>query len=83
MTPRSGATPPDVPVIGGGQAGLAMGYHLTQRGLSFQIVDAGAEIGETSRSRWDSLLLASEAHSTTTQPRAPANGRIQPCATGP
>ena len=57
MTPRSGATPPDVPVIGGGQAGLAMGYHLTQRGLSFQIVDAGAEIGETSRSRWDSLLL--------------------------
>ena len=32
-------------VIGGGQAGLAMGYHLAQRGLPFQIVDAGAEIG--------------------------------------
>ena len=33
-------------VIGGGQAGLAMGYHLAQRGLAFQIVDAGAEIGQ-------------------------------------
>jgi putative flavoprotein involved in K+ transport len=47
----------DVLVIGGGQAGLAMGYHLTQRGLSFQIADAGAQIGETWRSRWDSLQL--------------------------
>ena len=35
----------DVLVIGGGQAGLAMGYHLAQSGRSFQIVDAGAEIG--------------------------------------
>lgn len=47
----------DVLVIGGGQAGLAMGYHLAQRGLAFQIVDAGAEIGGTWRSRWDSLRL--------------------------
>jgi putative flavoprotein involved in K+ transport len=47
----------DVLVIGGGQAGLAMGYHLAQSGRSFQIVDAGAEIGGTWRSRWDSLLL--------------------------
>jgi putative flavoprotein involved in K+ transport len=47
----------DVLVIGGGQAGLAMGYHLTQRGLSFQIADAGAQIGATWRSRWDSLQL--------------------------
>ena len=47
----------DVLVIGGGQAGLAMGSHLAQSGLSFQIVDAGAEIGQTWRSRWDSLLL--------------------------
>jgi putative flavoprotein involved in K+ transport len=48
---------PDVLVIGGGQAGLAMGYHLVQSGLSFQIVDAGAEIGHVWRSRWDSLRL--------------------------
>ena len=47
----------DVLVIGGGQAGLAMGYHLTQSGRSFQIVDAGAEIGHVWRSRWDSLRL--------------------------
>jgi putative flavoprotein involved in K+ transport len=47
----------DVLVIGGGQAGLAMGYHLAQSGLSFQIADAGAEIGQTWRSRWDSLRL--------------------------
>ena len=51
----------DVLVIGGGQAGLAMGYHLAQCGLPFQIVDAGAEIGQTWRSRWDSLRLFTPA----------------------
>ena len=34
-----------------------MGYHLAQSGRSFQIVDAGAGIGQTWRSRWDSLRL--------------------------
>jgi putative flavoprotein involved in K+ transport len=52
-----GGSPLDVLVIGGGQAGLAMGYHLAQSGRSFQILDAGAEIGARWRSRWDSLLL--------------------------
>jgi putative flavoprotein involved in K+ transport len=47
----------DVLVIGGGQAGLAMGYHLTQRGLRFQIVESGPELGSAWRSRWDSLRL--------------------------
>jgi putative flavoprotein involved in K+ transport len=47
----------DVLVIGGGQAGLAMGYHLAQRDLRFQIVDSGAQIGRAWRSRWDSLQL--------------------------
>ena len=47
----------DVLVIGGGQAGLAMGYHLAQSGRSFQIVDAGAQIGHTWQARWDSLQL--------------------------
>jgi len=42
-------------VIGGGQAGLAMGYHLAQRGLCFEIVDAASEVGAVWRSRWDSL----------------------------
>jgi putative flavoprotein involved in K+ transport len=57
MTPASATPALDVLVIGGGQAGLAMGYHLAQSGLSFQIVDAGAEVGGTWRSRWDSLRL--------------------------
>jgi putative flavoprotein involved in K+ transport len=47
----------DVLVIGGGQAGLAMGNHLRRGGQRFQIVDAGAEIGEAWRRRWDSLRL--------------------------
>ena len=61
MSPGSAGAPLDVLVIGGGQAGLAMGYHLAQRGLSFQIVDAGAEVGHVWRSRWDSLRLFTPA----------------------
>ena len=57
MSPGHAGGPLDVLVIGGGQAGLAMGYHLAQSGRSFQIVDAGAEIGHVWRSRWDSLRL--------------------------
>src|SRR5207302_10956239 len=57
MTAGPARVPLDVLVIGGGQAGLAMGYHLARRGLSFQIVDVGAEIGHVWRSRWDSLRL--------------------------
>jgi putative flavoprotein involved in K+ transport len=55
MTPPQAPHGMDVLVIGGGQAGLAMGYHLAQRGLRFEIVDAGAEVGAVWRSRWDSL----------------------------
>jgi putative flavoprotein involved in K+ transport len=47
----------DVLVIGGGQAGLAMGYHLGRQDLRYLIVDSGPEIGSTWRSRWDSLQL--------------------------
>ncbi|MCW2701871.1 MAG: dependent oxidoreductase [Blastococcus sp.] len=55
---RAGSAPPlDVLVVGGGQAGLAMGYHLAQRGLRFQIVDSGPAPGSAWRSRWDSLRL--------------------------
>ena len=61
MTAGPAGAPLDVLVIGGGQAGLAMGYYLAQRGLSFQIVDAGAEVGHVWRSRWDSLQLFTPA----------------------
>ncbi len=57
MSPGPAGATLDVLVIGGGQAGLAMGYHLAQSGRSFQIVDAGAKIGHVWRSRWESLRL--------------------------
>jgi putative flavoprotein involved in K+ transport len=59
MTSRVGAF--DVVVIGGSQAGLAVGYHLAQRGLRFVILDSGSEIGHVWRSRWDSLTLFTPA----------------------
>jgi len=48
-------------VIGGGQAGVSIGYFLQQAGEDFRIVDADTEIGATWRSRWDSLKLFTEA----------------------
>jgi putative flavoprotein involved in K+ transport len=57
MTTERDAGALDVLVVGGGQAGLAMGYELSQRGLRFQVVDAGHEIGHMWGSRWDSLRL--------------------------
>jgi putative flavoprotein involved in K+ transport len=44
-------------VIGGGQAGLSVGFHLAKLGLSFQILDANGRIGDAWRNRWDSLRL--------------------------
>ncbi len=51
----------DVIVVGGGQAGLATGYHLAQRGLRFVILDAHDRIGDSWRQRWDSLRLFTPA----------------------
>jgi putative flavoprotein involved in K+ transport len=48
-------------VIGGGQAGLSVGYHLARRGLSFVILDEHARVGDNWRSRWDSLRLFTPA----------------------
>lgn len=44
-------------VIGGGQAGLAMGYYLARRDHSFVILDARSRVGDAWRRRWDSLRL--------------------------
>jgi len=44
-------------VIGGGQAGLATGYYLSKAGVRFLILDASERIGDSWRSRWDSLRL--------------------------
>jgi putative flavoprotein involved in K+ transport len=58
---RKGSPSFDVVVIGGSQAGRATGYHLARRGLRFVILDAGTEIGQVWRSRWDSLTLFTPA----------------------
>jgi putative flavoprotein involved in K+ transport len=49
-------------IVGGGQAGLAVGYHLAQRGRSFLILDENERTGESWRSRWDSLQLFTPAY---------------------
>ena len=48
-------------VLGGGQAGLAVGYHLAQEDLPFVILDANERIGDSWRKRWDSLRLFTPA----------------------
>jgi putative flavoprotein involved in K+ transport len=51
----------DVVVVGGGQSGLAMAWHLQRQGLNFVVLEAGPELGHTWRSRWDSLKLFTPA----------------------
>jgi putative flavoprotein involved in K+ transport len=48
-------------VIGGGQAGLSVGYFLKQQGRDFVILDAHERIGDAWRTRWDSLRLFTPA----------------------
>src|SRR5450432_593368 len=55
------AQPLDVIVIGGGQAGLSVGYYLARRGLRFVILDANERVGDSWRKRWDSLKLFTPA----------------------
>jgi putative flavoprotein involved in K+ transport len=47
----------DVVVVGGGQAGLAIGYFLAQQGRDFTILEAAEEPAAAWRERWDSLKL--------------------------
>jgi putative flavoprotein involved in K+ transport len=51
----------DVLVVGAGQSGLALGYHLQRRGCEVLLVDRNARIGDSWRKRWDSLKLYSPA----------------------
>jgi putative flavoprotein involved in K+ transport len=57
MTDRPGSEYIETLVIGGGQSGLVMGYHLSRRGLPYAIIDANDRIGDAWRNRWDSLRL--------------------------
>src|ERR671920_993410 len=51
----------DTVVIGGGQAGLAVGQQLASRDQDFVILDAERRVGDAWRRRWDSLRLFTPA----------------------
>jgi putative flavoprotein involved in K+ transport len=46
-------------VVGGGQAGLVMGYYLRRAGEHFVILEADERVGDSWRCRYDSLRLFS------------------------
>ena len=47
----------DVAVIGGGQAGLSMSYHLSQQGVEHVVLEKADCIADSWRRRYDSLAL--------------------------
>ena len=51
----------EVVVIGAGQAGLAIGYFLSQQDRDFTILEAAAEPAAAWQQRWDSLQLFTSA----------------------
>lgn len=51
----------DTVIIGAGQAGLSVGYHLAKLGHRFVILDGNQRVGDNWRSHWDSLRLYSPA----------------------
>jgi putative flavoprotein involved in K+ transport len=51
----------DVVVIGAGQAGLSVGYHLKRRGIDHVILEGAPRVGDVWRNRWDSLRLFTPA----------------------
>ncbi|MGN9761054.1 ArsO family NAD(P)H-dependent flavin-containing monooxygenase [Streptomyces sp. SD31] len=65
-----------VVVIGGGQSGLAAGYHLRRLGIDFVILDAQAAAGGAWQHTWDSLHLFSPAAFSSLP------GRLMPPQTG-
>jgi putative flavoprotein involved in K+ transport len=48
-------------IVGGGQAGLSVGYHLSSRDRRFVILEANERVGDSWRNRWDSLHLFTPA----------------------
>src|SRR5215217_6745304 len=80
MTHQTSEHHVDTVVVGGGQAGLAMGYFLTkQEDRDFVILDAGNRVGDAWRKRWDSLRLFTPAfHSGLPGMPFPAPGHYFP-----
>ena len=60
-SPRVDVEKRAVVVIGGGQAGLAVGHHLARLKIPFVILDANERVGDSWRRRWDSLRLFTPA----------------------
>lgn len=48
-------------IVGGGQAGLSVGYYLARQGRRFVILDAAERVGDPWRRRWDSLRVYTPA----------------------
>ena len=63
----------DTMIIGGGQAGLAIGHYLKEQHRTFLILDTHPRIGDAWRQRWDSLRLFTP-QSTTNYPGARDHG---------
>ncbi len=59
MGDRTGRHP--TVIIGGGQAGLSVGYYLSRQDRPLVILDAFDRIGDNWRTRWDSLRLFTPA----------------------
>ncbi|MBT2452608.1 NAD(P)/FAD-dependent oxidoreductase [Streptomyces sp. ISL-43] len=72
----------DVVVIGGGQSGLAAGYHLRRLGIEFVILDAQTAPGGAWQHAWDSLHLFSPAAYSSLPGRLmpPQEGEVYPDA---
>jgi len=60
-TPHSNNRRFDTVIIGAGQGGLAVGYHLANQGRRFAILDAEDDVGDNWRRHYDSLRLYSAA----------------------
>ena len=61
MTEGTSRNSHEVIVVGGGQAGLALGYHLAKQAKDFTILEAASEPAAAWRERWDSLKLFTSA----------------------
>ena len=72
----------EVIVVGGGQAGLAIGYLLAQQGRRFTILEAADTPAAAWRERWDSLRLFTPArYDSLPGGRSPAIRTATPVAT--
>lgn len=60
-TPENPNDPRDVVVVGAGQAGLALGYHLTRAGVDVLLIERAERVGASWARRWESLRLFTPA----------------------